>query len=64
MNKSNLTNIVSAAATVLLLVMHLSQPAYAEQKSNTSAEVKDGTCDYYQAGQKHLYWGDLHVHTA
>ena len=21
-------------------------------------------CDYYQAGNKNLYWGDLHVHTA
>ncbi len=24
----------------------------------------DGHCEYYKPGQKNLYWGDLHVHTA
>jgi hypothetical protein len=64
MNNSQLQKIAVFTATFLLLAAQLSQTVHAEEKFNANAEVKDGACDYYEAGQKHLYWGDLHVHTA
>lgn len=29
-----------------------------------SAAAAETRCDYYKPGEKNLYWGDLHVHTA
>ena len=31
---------------------------------NTSIATVDTRCEYYRPGEKNLYWGDLHVHTA
>ena len=64
MNISRLKKIAAATTTFLLLIMQFGQPAYADSKANISTEAKSGKCDYHQVGQKHLYWGDLHVHTA
>ena len=64
MNISRLKKIAAATTTFLLLIMQFGQPAYADSKANISTKAKSGKCDYHQAGQKHLYWGDLHVHTA
>ncbi|MCB1684471.1 MAG: DUF3604 domain-containing protein [Pseudomonadales bacterium] len=43
-----------AAHCGLLLCAVLAGPAFAAQDSH---------CDYFEAGVKHVYWGDLHVHT-
>jgi hypothetical protein len=64
MNISRLNKIAAVTATFLLLIVQFGQPAYADSKANISTEAKSGKCDYHQVGQKHLYWGDLHVHTA
>ena len=64
MNISRLKKIAAATTTFLLLIVQFGQPAYADSKANISTEAKSGKCDYHQVGQKHLYWGDLHVHTA
>lgn len=64
MNISRLNKIAAVTATFLLLIVRFGQPAYADSKANISTETKSGKCDYHQVGQKHLYWGDLHVHTA
>jgi len=64
MNISRLNKIAAATATFLLLIVQFGQPAYADSKANISTKAKSGKCDYHQVGQKHLYWGDLHVHTA
>lgn len=42
--------------------------AEAERTATTGEETlsaaADTRCDYYKPGEKNLYWGDLHVHTA
>ncbi len=43
------------AALLMFFALMLSLPASAEDGKH---------CSYYQPGVKHVYWGDLHVHTA
>ncbi len=64
MNKSHLKRISAQIATCLLMTVCISQLTYADDNLSADRQIKGGTCDYYQTGQKHLYWGDLHVHTA
>lgn len=62
MNILSLNKITAFAA--LFLFLQAAQTAYANTKMDFDIEVNIGKCDHYQVGQKNLYWGDLHVHTA
>ena len=64
MKNSLLQKAAASIATCLVLVMCFINPSYAENKPAVNSSSTVGTCDYYKAGEKHLYWGDLHVHTA
>ena len=64
MNTSPRKKIAAISATFLLLIVQFGQSAYADNSTDISTDAKNGECEYHQAGQKHLYWGDLHVHTA
>ena len=62
MNILSLNKITAFAA--LFLFLQAAQTAYANTEMDFDIEVNIGKCDHYQVGQKNLYWGDLHVHTA
>ena len=64
MNILRLNKISAFTALFLFFFLRTAQTAYADTKMDFDTEVNNGKCDYHQVGQKHLYWGDLHVHTA
>ena len=61
-NKCQIAQQLSKKFSFTLLLFAAVLPLHSLSSELSSTEPAH--CEYYKPGQKNLYWGDLHVHTA